>query len=87
MSDSTDTKPDTKETPSVEPVQQQAESSTTTTTTTSTAESKKEEGTEQQTTQQNEEKVNFTIVFKKQNFNVEFGLDRTVGDLRQEVAR
>ena len=33
------------------------------------------------------EKVAFTIAFKKQTFNVEFGLDRTIGDLRQEVAR
>jgi len=33
------------------------------------------------------EKVSFTLVFKKQNFSVEFGMDSSVGDLRQEVAR
>ena len=33
------------------------------------------------------EKVAFLIMFKKQTFNVEFGMDRTIGDLRLEVAR
>ncbi len=33
------------------------------------------------------EKVAFTVAFKKQNFNVEFGLDRTIGELRQEIAK
>jgi len=33
------------------------------------------------------EKVSFTIAFKKQTFPVEFGLDQTIGELRQEIAR
>lgn len=92
MSDSVDIKPDiNEETTASEPVaQEQVDTSSTITTTTSTeppAESKKEEGAGEQPATQNEEKVNFSIVFKKQNFNVDFGLDRTIGDLRQEVAR
>jgi hypothetical protein len=75
-----------------EPVSEtpQKEDPTTTTTTSfeqpasSAEESKKEETAP---SKDEGEKVSFTIVFKKQTFNVEFGLDRTIGDLRQEVAK
>lgn len=59
------------------------EEPTATTTTTAGA----EQPGEPKKAEQDGEKVNFTLAFKKQTFNVEFGLDRTIGDLRQEVAR
>jgi len=33
------------------------------------------------------EKVSFTVSFKKQVIPVEFGIDQTIGELRQEIAR
>jgi hypothetical protein len=58
------------------------------TTTTSSSEQGAEEPEKVEPTPQDEgEKVSFTITFKKQIFNVEFGMDKTIGDLRQEVAR
>lgn len=91
MDPSDDTKVDPQTTPYGETTQQK-DDVTTTTTTSSEAPAVEEKKAEEVATKeapatQNEEKVNFTIVFKKQNFNVEFGLDRTIGDLRQEVAR
>jgi hypothetical protein len=76
-----------------EPVSEtpQKEDPTATTTTTSSEQpaSSAEESKKEETAPSKDEgeKVSFTIVFKKQTFNVEFGLDRTIGDLRQEVAK
>eukprot|EP00026_Physarum_polycephalum_P011743 Phypoly_transcript_11985.p1 GENE.Phypoly_transcript_11985~~Phypoly_transcript_11985.p1 ORF type:complete len:281 (+),score=47.10 Phypoly_transcript_11985:173-1015(+) len=82
---------ETKEPASETP--QKEEPTTTTTSTTSTpseqpAPSAEESKKEEPAPPKDEgEKVSFTIAFKKQTFNVEFGLDSTIGDLRQEVAK
>jgi len=51
------------------------------------SEESKDGGGEPQKPDGDGEKVSFILAFKKQTFNVDFGIDRTVGDLRQEVAR
>jgi len=72
--------------PSESPATQKEETTTTTTSVdqpaTDTEETKKAEAP-----QGEGEKVAFTLAFKKQVFNVEFGLEQTIGDLRQEVAK
>lgn len=41
----------------------------------------------EQATTEAVEKISFTVAFKKQTYNVEFGLDQTLGELRQEIAK
>jgi hypothetical protein len=43
--------------------------------------------TEPENTKPDGERVSFSVTFKKQTFPIVFGLDQTVGDLRQELAR
>lgn len=38
-------------------------------------------------TEKGGERVTFTVAFKKQTFYLEFGMDNTISDLRQEIAR
>lgn len=73
--------------PSSETTPQKDETTTTTTSTEQPPSAEEPKKEEPAAPKDDGEKVSFTIAFKKQTFNVEFGLDRTIGDLRQEVAR
>eukprot|EP01111_Echinosteliopsis_oligospora_P006047 TRINITY_DN2001_c2_g1_i1.p1 TRINITY_DN2001_c2_g1~~TRINITY_DN2001_c2_g1_i1.p1 ORF type:complete len:286 (+),score=112.30 TRINITY_DN2001_c2_g1_i1:67-924(+) len=91
MSESTSSAPPSFPPPSVEKEEKNEEAISTTTTssstTTTSTDSSSSSTTETTPTQGGGEEIAFTVVFKKQTFPITYGAERTVGDLRIEIAK